>query len=106
MSLITTLAGKHLLSVNLQPDESYFCEAMEPEAMDRLDEVLKGFQPGDIEKLEAIIELINFSLPSELLGAEEGDAVLEFAPDEYLELVKAKDLLYGFRDMCRLMEES
>ena len=55
MNLISNLFGKHLLSVNLQPDESYFCEAMEPEAMDRLDEVLKGFQPGDAERIRTVL---------------------------------------------------
>ena len=86
MTLIETLSGKHLLSVNLQPDESYFCEAMEPDAMDRLDEVLKNFHPDDAEQIEI--------------------AIRENMMDCDCEVCKKYILvLRRLQDMCRLMEE-
>lgn len=72
-----------------------------PAILATLDEI----KPGDRQRLEEITEIIDFSIPSELTGVEEGDEELDFAPNEYKELVKAKAVLYRYRAMAAKMEE-
>jgi hypothetical protein len=85
MSLISLLADTHLLSINLQPDKTYFWEAMDPGDVDRLNEVMKGFRPGDGRILT--------------LAAEEFD---KWSDEESRQI---KGALRRLAEMCKLMEE-
>jgi hypothetical protein len=84
------------------PDASLICDLRN--AAPAMLAVLGKFQPGDSERLEDIIETINFSIPSELQCVEEGDEELDFAYTEYQELVKGKGCLRRLQEACQLME--
>ena len=60
MSLIETFSGHHLLSVDIQPDETYFLKSLDAGEVERMDEVMKAFRKGDTEALGTHIEKLRY----------------------------------------------
>jgi hypothetical protein len=74
--------------------------------MDALLTALGKVQEGDAHKLDEIIEMIDFSIPSELMSVEESDEDFDIAPSEYQEMIQMKATLQRYADLARLMEDS
>ncbi|MFA5380285.1 MAG: hypothetical protein WC455_31275 [Dehalococcoidia bacterium] len=69
--------------------------------------ILGEIRPGDAKKLDAIIEMIDFSIPSELIGVEEGDEMFDYSPGEYQEMIRMKAVLRRYQAMAaKIAEES
>jgi hypothetical protein len=73
-------------------------------AAPKLLDVLGEIRAGDTRRFDEIIEMIDFSIPSELAGVEEGDEEFDLAPSEYQEMIKMKETLHRYRDMAAQME--
>lgn len=111
MTLIATVRALQQLYIAHLPEKepgpltnsARFCLEMVNTGPDML-AVLSMFRKGDAKRLADVIEIIDFSLPSELMSVEEGDEELDFVEDEFKELVKAKSILYRLQAACTLME--
>ena len=73
-------------------------------AAPRMLAALGKVQAGDAHKLDEIIEMIDFSIPSELMSVEESDEDFDIAPSEYQEMIQMKATLQRYVDLARLME--
>ncbi len=82
----------------------YMCEILN--AAPALLDVLGEIRAGDARRFDEIIEMIDFSLPSELMGVEESEEEFEIAPSEYQEMIRMKETLHRYRDVAKKMEEN
>jgi len=101
MSLIETFSGNHLLSVEIQPDETYFCKTLDADEVGRLDEAAGAFRKGDHGLLSDLLsEEIDF-LDWYKVDSEEND--IDY--DERIELIEAKiDCLKRLQKAATAME--
>jgi hypothetical protein len=67
-------------------------------------DIMGAIRPGDTEKLDAIIEMIDFSMPDELTDVDEGDELFEFVPSEDQDMIRMKAVLRRYRGMAARME--
>lgn len=108
MNLIAKVAELQKLQASVIPgtrqmQEYDFRLALQRSAPDML-AALGLVRAGDVDVIESAIDAIDFMIPSELSGAEDGDEALDFALDDSKKLVKMVQALRRYAELARLVE--
>jgi hypothetical protein len=98
------LAKKEASATYTQAGDEFGYECAVLNAAPTLLDILGEIRAGDVRRFDEIIEMIDFSMPSELMGVDECDEEFDLAPSEYQEMIRMKETLHRYRGIAKRMK--